>query len=138
MHESHFEKNLGENANRYLNLPEDEFEIFQMSPFLVYEKSEEDILNEIRDLGWEHPEHLDGCTSNCALNVIGNMCHEKKYGFHPYALELSKLIRKDLLSREEALRKLSLQVDDSVMEQTLVDLGVTKEEVEKLKPVTAR
>lgn len=135
MHETHFRDNLGEEAQRYLDLPEDEFEIYQMSPFLVYEKSEEDILNEIRELGWEHPEHLDGCTSNCALNVIGNMCHEKKYGFHPYALELSKLIRKNLLSREEALEKLSLRVEDKVMEQTLGELGVTREEVEKIEPV---
>ncbi len=103
----HIQECLGTDAEKYLDLPDDSFEIYQLSPYLVYEKSEAFILAQIRDLGWVHPEHLDGCTSNCALNVVGNLCHEKKYGFHPYALELSKLVRKGLLSREEALRKIS-------------------------------
>jgi hypothetical protein len=32
--------------------------------------------------------------------------HEKKYGYSPYELELSHLIRNKLLTREEALEKL--------------------------------
>ena len=103
-----------------------------MSPFLVYEKSEAFILAEIRDLGWVHPERLDGCTSNFALNAVGNMCHEKKYGYHPYALELSKLIRKGLLARNEALDKITLQVERPVMEETLLQLGVSMGEVQAL------
>jgi hypothetical protein len=131
-HRDHFEARLGPDCSRYLDLPKDDFEICQMSPYLVYEKSEAFILSEIRDLGWEHPEQLDGCTSNCALNVVGNLCHEKKHGFHPYALELSKLVRKKLLSRDEALQKLSQTVDERVIEQTLVQLGISSLEIRNL------
>jgi hypothetical protein len=136
-HRAHFEQQLGEGAERYLNLPDDGAEIYQMSPFLVYEKTEEFILEEIRELGWMYPEQLDGCTSNCALNAVGNVCHEKKYGFHPYALELSKLIRKGLLSRAEALRKLSLSVDDDVTEKTLVQLNITVGDINQLNTKAA-
>ena len=76
-HGDHLRGLLGAEADRYLSLPEDSFELFQMSPYLVYEKSEASILAEIRSLGWEYPERLDGCTSNCALNAVGNLCHEK-------------------------------------------------------------
>ena len=132
-HKGHWTARLGAHAAQYLDLPEDPFEIYQMSPYLVFEKSEAFILAEIKDLGWIHPEKLDGCTSNCALNVVGNMCHEKKYGFHPYALELSKLIRKGLLTRDEALRKLSLQVEEPALEQTLIQLGVSRRDLQTLE-----
>lgn len=136
-HAAHFEQKLGADAARYLNLPDDEQEIYQMSPFLVYEKTEEHILAEIRDLGWQYPEKLDGCTSNCALNVVGNLCHEKKYGFHPYALELSKLIRRGLLSRDEALKKLSLAVDEQTTTRTLAQLRIRPDELVQLSAKAA-
>src|SRR5207248_699163 len=131
-HRSHWQESLGNQAEQYLGLPDDPFEIYQMSPYLVYEKSEAFILAEIRELGWVHPERLDGCTSNCALNVVGNLCHEKKYGFHPYALELSKLVRKGLLSRDEALHKLTVQVDEPTLLASLQQLGVSRCEIDSL------
>jgi hypothetical protein len=131
-HGQHWQSRLGKQAGRYLDLPDDSFEIYQMSPYLVFEKSEAFILAEIRELGWLHPERLDGCTSNCALNAVGNLCHEKKYGFHPYALELSKLVRKRLLSREEALSKLTLQVDEPALSASLQQLGVSRCEIDSL------
>lgn len=131
-HKEHWNARLGAHAEQYLDLPDDSFEIYQMSPYLVFEKSEAFILDQIKELGWVHPEQLDGCTSNCALNVVGNMCHEKKYGFHPYALELSKLIRKGLLSRDEAMQKLAQQVEERAVEQTLIQLGVSRADIQAL------
>jgi hypothetical protein len=131
-HRDHMRERLGRRADQYLDLPDDSFEIYQMSPYLVFEKSEAFILDEIRELGWVHPERLDGCTSNCSLNVVGNLCHEKKYGFHPYALELSKLVRKGLLSRPEAVQKLALQVEQRAVSDTLVQLGVEMCKIEAL------
>ena len=137
-HRDHFEKLLGTESDRYLNLPETDFDLYQMSPYLVYEKSEEFILSEIASLGWQHPENLDGCSSNCSLNAVGNMCHEKKYGYHPYALELSKLVRKGLLSRVEAIKKLAQTVEQRAIDQPLVKLGISAVEVHRLqKPVAA-
>ena len=60
------------------------------------------------------------------------MCHEKKYGFHPYALEFSKLIRKGLLSREEAMSKLNLEVQQETLQETLTQLGITQQEIDAL------
>ncbi|MBI3558081.1 MAG: hypothetical protein HY074_17595 [Deltaproteobacteria bacterium] len=128
----HFMKTLGSEADRFLNLREDGMDICQMSPFLVYEKSEKEILDSIRSLGWIYPENLDGCSSNCALNAVGNLCHEKKFGFHPYAFELSQLIRKNLLDRDEALAKLSANVNDQSLEETLEKLGLSRADLEKL------
>jgi hypothetical protein len=64
--------------------------------------------------------------------VVGNICHEIIYGFHPYALELSKLIRKGLLARDEALQKLSLTVDEHVTQRAFVKLNITVDEVNQL------
>jgi hypothetical protein len=131
-HRDHMQERLGPHAEQYLDLPDDPFEIHQMSPYLVFEKSEAFILAEIRELGWVHPERLDGCTSNCSLNVVGNLCHENKYGFHPYALELSKLIQKGLLSRDDALSKIALQVEKPAVEETLLQLGISMRDVQAL------
>jgi hypothetical protein len=128
-HAEHFHVLLGPDAERYLDVPESGADLYQMSPYLVYEKSEALILDEIRLLGWEHPEGLDGCTSNCALNVVGNICHQKKYGFHPYALELSKLVRKGLLSRDQALEKLSQPVDEQLIQIAFQRVGFGADEL---------
>ena len=46
----------------------------------------------------------------CAISVIRHYyIHMKKFGYSPYELELSHLIRKKLLSREIALKKLNDQ-----------------------------
>lgn len=130
-HRNKIEDRLGNHADRYLDVPENKTDLYQMSPFLVYEKSEAAILEQIRELGWEYPEGLDGCTSNCALNVVGNICHEKKFGFHPYVLELSKLVRKGLLPRDEALKKMEQSLSDELVQITFDKVGIRPEELER-------
>jgi tRNA(Ile)-lysidine synthase TilS/MesJ len=120
---------LSNNASRYFKIPEIEFEIYQMSPYLVYEKSEEAILLAIKELGWSNPENLDGCSTNCSLNAVGNMCHKKKYKFHPYAQELSQLIRSGLLKRHEALEKMEKGVSTAEINKTLHKLEISIEEI---------
>ena len=68
--------------------------------------TEKEILEEIMPLGWVQPKDVDGCSSNCRINAFNNYVHERKYGYSPYELELSHLIRNDLLSRDEAINKL--------------------------------
>jgi hypothetical protein len=67
------------------------------------------------------------------MNSVGNLCHQKKFGFHPYALELSKLIRKGLLSRDEALAKLAQQPDSATMGRTLHQIGFGIKELLQLR-----
>lgn len=71
--------------------------------------TEKQIVDEIQPLGWERPGDVDGCSSNCRLNTFNNIIHKKQYGYNPYELELSHLIRKNQLSRDEALEKLDDQ-----------------------------
>ncbi len=121
----HLRELLGDSAEYYMSVPSiDDWDIYQMSPFLVYERSEAEILEAIRSIGWIAPEKLDGCTSNCSLNALGNACHQKRYGFHPYAQELSILIRKGLLEREEALAKLANSGEASVVAGAAERLGI--------------
>jgi hypothetical protein len=73
------------------------------------ELTETQIIEQIKPLGWEKPGDVDGCSSNCRLNTFNNIIHEKKYGYSPYELELSHLILKNHLTREEALEKIADQ-----------------------------
>lgn len=68
--------------------------------------TEEEIIESILPLGWVPPKDVDGCSSNCQINTFNNYVHEKRFGYSPYELELSHLIRNKLLTREEALGKL--------------------------------
>lgn len=73
------------------------------------ELTEDQILAEVMKLGWRKPLDVDGCSSNCQLNTFNNFVHEKRCGYSPYELELSHLIRKGLMTREEAIAKIGDQ-----------------------------
>ena len=65
-------------------------------------------------IGWVQPEDVDGCSSNCTLNALNNYAHEREFGFNPYELELAQLVRRNQLSRGEALAKLEDQSPEQV------------------------
>jgi hypothetical protein len=75
--------------------------------------TETDIIKDVETIGWRRPHDVDGCSSNCMLNTFNNFVHERTFGYNPYELELSHLIRKGLMTREEALEK----VHDQPQEQ---------------------
>ncbi|SMF56895.1 hypothetical protein SAMN02745866_03653 [Alteromonadaceae bacterium Bs31] len=96
--------------------------------------SEQAILEQVRKLGWTSPGDVDGCSSNCMLNTFSNHVHEKIFDYNPYELELSHLIRENLLSRSEAMDKLNqrpenlipvikerLSIDDDAIERVKLD-----------------
>jgi hypothetical protein len=92
--------------------------------------TEDKILREIRLLGWVPPQDVDGCSSNCRLNVLNNTVHERRFGYNPYVLELSSLIRSGQLTRRDALAKIADQPREAIgglLEQmglTVDDLGL--------------
>lgn len=86
-------------------------------PALYYpfwdEEYDEDIINTtIKGLGWDKPKGIDMNSTNCLLNSYAINNHMKTYGFHPYALELSQLIRTGSLTREEAMKRI-LVIEDN-------------------------
>lgn len=103
---------VGEEVDHYYNIADVLLDRVQSYPhninLLCLETLREDeIIEKVTTLGWRKPTGVDGCSSNCELNTFNNHVHERRFGFSPYELELSVLIRKDLMSREEALQKIS-------------------------------
>jgi len=78
--------------------------------------TEDEIVSAVEPLGWQRPEDVDGCSSNCQLNTFNNYVHERRFGYSPYELELSHLIRKGLMTREEALGKIADQPRERLAE----------------------
>jgi tRNA(Ile)-lysidine synthase TilS/MesJ len=91
--------------------------------FLQYDEAQ--IYARIRELGWESPKDTDPNSTNCLLNALANQLHLEKHGFHPYAMELAELVREGVLSREEAIKRLSKPSDPNVVEEIRIRLGLT-------------
>lgn len=113
-----FKSGLGEDVKRYMEIPDALLEragfTYNVNLLAVEDITENEIVNQILPLGWVKPKDVDGCSTNCMINAFNNYVHERRYGFSPYELELSHLIRKNLLSREEAIEKLYDQPEEQI------------------------
>lgn len=123
----------GDWLDTYFNLPatlvKDTQEWPTMVNLLCLEKiSEEEIVSTISTLGWTAPCNVDGCSSNCQLNTFNNFIHEKVFGYNPYELELSQIIRKNLLDRESAISKVET-MDPVLFKKISDDLQITTDEI---------
>lgn len=76
-------------------------------PFPSHTYDEKSILKTISKYGWERPEKMDSNSTNCLMNSYAIKNHFDKFGFHPYALELSQLVREGVMTREEAMERIS-------------------------------
>jgi tRNA(Ile)-lysidine synthase TilS/MesJ len=79
---------------------------YNVSPLAFLDYDEKEALKHLRSLGWERPQDTDPNSTNCLLNSFANLVHVEQMGYHPYALELSGLVRQGYLTREEALERL--------------------------------
>ena len=110
---------LGNDVSKYFEISDS---LVKKSPDYPYninllcleDITENEIVEKILPLGWVKPGDVDGCSTNCRLNSFNNYVHFYKFGYSPYELELSHLIRKNLLTREEALEKLFDQPEDQI------------------------
>lgn len=125
------EEHCGKNISEYFSVRE---ELLDMpSPWhinlLCFETaSENEILAEVSRIGWQHPDDVDGCSSNCRLNAFNNHVHEMTYGYNPYELELSHLVRQGLLPRDQAMRKLDDKAEGQ-LDAVLAELGISHAEL---------
>ena len=62
-------------------------------------------------MGWKAPTDTDTNSTNCLLNFISVHNSMKHYGFTHYHVEMSKLIRRGLMTRAEALDLLRIEFD---------------------------
>ena len=94
-----------------------------VSPLAFFDYDEDNIHKEIATLGWQPPLDTDANSSNCLLNSFANLIHMRQFKFHPYALELSGLVRRGVLEREEGIERTSgtEEVDETlaIVEQRL-------------------
>ncbi len=77
-----------------------------------------------KELGWRQPRlSYPAKTTNCALNFISVQWALKHYGYTHYHVEMSKLIREGLLTREEALEQLRADFDPELLNRIAGPLG---------------
>ncbi|HEX7479261.1 MAG TPA: hypothetical protein VF331_15755 [Polyangiales bacterium] len=105
---------VGDEVDDYYGISDAALDRVESYPFNVNllcleEVTEDQIVAEVEKLGWRRPADVDGCSSNCQLNTFNNFVHQRKYGYSPYELELSHLIRKGLMTRSEAIAKIEDQ-----------------------------
>jgi hypothetical protein len=125
----------GDGILPYLTIPQSTLDRVKDYPhtinlLVIEDVGEPAIIKEISKLGWEQPKDVDGCSSNCRLNVLNNRAHELKYGFNPYELELSMLVRAGQLTRDEALSKITDQSAEQ-LSQVMGELGLTMNDLGK-------
>jgi len=97
---------------------------YNIHPLAFFHYDEEHIKNELVNLGWEVPTDTDTNSSNCLLNGFANKVHIKKYGFHPYAFEISGLVREGYMTREEGIKKLSIPPNPEIIYYVKKKLGI--------------
>lgn len=124
---------LGKDVEKYLEIPDSILKKTVRTPYnvnlLTLENiTEDEIVKQIEPLGWVKPKNLDGCSTNCKLNSFNNYVHEKRFGFSPYELELSHLIRRNLITREEAIDKLYDQ-PRSQIESAFMELDIDEKKL---------
>ena len=110
---------LGSDVSKYFEISESLLRKAEDYPYNINllcleDITENEIVEKILPLGWVKPKDVDGCSTNCRINSFNNYVHVYKFGYSPYELELSHLIRKNLLTREEALDKLFDQPQDQI------------------------
>lgn len=109
--ESNYVKFFGEEAFKYMSLDTSFVErssfknILIINPMLTVAVTEEQILEEISELGWSKTQDTGQNSSNCRLNDLGIAVHFKQHGFNPYVFEISEQVRNGLMTRDVALAK---------------------------------
>lgn len=93
----------------------------------IFKYDEKEIYRRIGERGWEKPDDTDSCSTNCLINTAGNYAFKRKFGYHPYAAEISSLVRKGLLSFDEARDLEEIEEDSEAMRISLKKLGLKKE-----------
>ena len=82
-------------------------------PFLIWDYDKPKFKKECIGLGWIDPDLKDHNSSNCLLNAFAIKNHLDKYQIHSYAYDLAALVRQGNMKREDALKKLHVDISDT-------------------------
>jgi hypothetical protein len=112
-------KMAGDDISPYFPGPQHYSESYQfpynINPLAFLDYDIDTIYKSIERLGWRKPKKVDANSTNCLLNSYANFIHKQRLGFHPYAFELSNLVRAGYLGRETAISRLKDEEDPSVI-----------------------
>ncbi|MBN2158235.1 MAG: hypothetical protein JW807_02480 [Spirochaetes bacterium] len=97
----------------------------------LIEYDEDAIYRELAALGWEKPDDTDPCSTNCMINALGNYACVRKLGYHPYAGELSFLVRTGRMTLGAALEAERVDEGCVAMRHSLEMLGLDREDILK-------
>lgn len=81
-----------------------------------------DVVNTIKKYGWKYDESLNSSwRSDCYVNLIRQYYYKKMLGFNDLDVYYAKLIKNDIITKEEALNKIKdeSQYDDQIIKDTL-------------------
>ncbi len=92
-------------------------EIVIIHPFLIWNYDKTQFKKECVQQGWIDPKLKDQNSSNCLLNAFAIKNHLDKYHIHSYAFDLASLVRQGCMKREDALKKLTIQISDTSSEE---------------------
>jgi hypothetical protein len=77
-----------------------------------------------KELKWKFPRlSYPALSTNCYLNFMSVYRSMKNFGYTHYHVEMSKMIRESLLSRQEALALLDINFDEDVLKRVMQKLG---------------
>lgn len=103
---------------------------YNINPLCLESKTDDQIISEISKYGWKAPSDVDGCSSNCKLNSFNNYVHEFLYGYNPYELELSHMIRKGLITRDQAIDKICNK-KEGLIKSIMNELNIMEDQLKK-------
>jgi len=93
-------------------------------PFLVWNYDKPAFKKECINVGWTDPGLKDHNSSNCLLNAFAIKNHLEKYQIHAYAYDLAALVRQGNMKRDDALKKLILNMSDASIEEVQRELNL--------------
>ena len=93
-------------------------------PLAFFDYDEENIKQQLHDLGWQAPEDTDTNSTNCLLNALANHCHLQRHGFHPYVWEIANMVRQGVMSRDEGIQKIYSEQNQKMIEYARERLGL--------------
>ncbi len=97
---------------------------YYVHPLAFLDYSEAAVYNSIARFDWRPPGDTGTNSTNCLLNSYANIVHKRRLGFHPYAYELSNLIRGGYLDRRTALARLNQRENMSIVMMVKKKLGI--------------
>ncbi len=89
---------------------------YSINPLAFSDYDEESIYDIAESYGWAKPDDTDANSTNCLLNGLANEIHIQQHGFHPYAFEISGLIREGCMTRDEGFQRLAADPDPKIIE----------------------